>query len=173
MTGDSKLQGCKSSRRDLVGRWFIPYIFLMALSPSGCTFFTELIGMGAQRPRVEVKSIEVRGMSLSDVELGVGLIVENPNNFTVSLKSVRYTLEANGKGVASGEFLDGLTILAKGKGEATLPVKVNLKEAGEIAQQLLGGKDKVKAVVAGLAVFDTPVGGIEMPFSQEQSLFEP
>jgi LEA14-like dessication related protein len=129
--------------------------------------------MGPQKPRVEVTSLEVRGISLTELDLAIGLSIENPNSFDILLKSVRYGLAANERSIASGQFTEGLTVLARGKGNAVVPVRIRLLEAQELAKSILAGAKGIKTVLSGAAIFDTPVGAWEMPFRQEQDLASP
>ena len=128
--------------------------------------------MGPMKPHVEVTDIAIRGMSLSQIDLEVGLDVANPNSYDLTLSRVTYQMESLGLKIAHGEYRGTFTIPGKGNGKARVPVTIDTDAVKEVAGLVLRSKEKVRAIFSGSTIFETPVGGIEIPYNQETTLID-
>lgn len=152
-----------------VALWSACMVFLTAASVS-CAFLREAIGLGPQKPKVQLAEIEVIKAGLSELELAVTLRVDNPNSFDLSFSKLRYKMTALATEVASGTYDDKIVIPQGGHSLIKLPLKIDAVAALRLAHEFLTNKEETYAVIAAVADFDTPFGAMEVSFEDKRPL---
>ena len=89
-------------------------LLFMALFLSACT------AMQPAAPEVNLMGLILDEVTLSHVNMKANLRLFNPNDTTISVKSVEYELELNGVHVSTGKSLRGLSIPANEYGNLDL-----------------------------------------------------
>jgi LEA14-like dessication related protein len=136
----------------------------------GCAFFRETIGLGAQKPRVQVASIEVSRVTLDAIDLLVSVRVDNPNDFELRFEKLKYSLAAAELPLAAGEYGGAVAVPATGTAYVKLPLTVDAKSATKLAERLLSSPEDIKALVRATADFDSPVGALTVDFEDSRPL---
>lgn len=137
---------------------------------AGCAFLRDSIGIGPQKPKVQLAGIEVQKASLLALELLVTLRVDNPNDFELNFSKLRYKLVAGELAIASGTFDERISIPATGHATIRLPLDVDSNNALKLAQDLLTKQDEVYALMDATADFETPFGAMEVKFEDKHPL---
>ena len=136
----------------------------LAFAP-GCAFFRVLTG-SFERPKVRLDHVELKRLSLRQIDLGVHLEVDNPNDVELTLARIDYQLDVEGRRVAAGTKDDEATLAPLAKTVVEFPVKVDPADLGPVAAELLRRRSFLYEIT-GTAGLDTPVGVMEYPFRHE------
>lgn len=137
---------------------------------AGCAFLRDSIGIGPQKPKVQLAGIEVQKASLLALELLVTLRVDNPNDFELNFSKLRYKMVAGELPVASGTYDERISIPATGHALIRLPLGVDSNNALKLAQNLLTKQEEVFALMDATADFETPFGAMEVKFEDKHPL---
>lgn len=117
-------------------------------------------------PKVTFDSLNVHEVDWEQVQVDFVFEVENPNPISVSLASFDYALEFSDVEWLTGDDPDGLTLQASDSSELALPVQFGFEELYEMVQAVRG-EDTIPFGLSGNFGFDTPIGLIELPYSEE------
>lgn len=137
---------------------------------TGCAFLRESVGLGPQKPKVQLSAIDVQKASLAQLELLVTLRVDNPNDFDLNFSKLKYKMVAGDLEIASGTYGDRISVPATNHALIKLPLTVDSGAALKLAQDLLTKKDEVFAVMNATADFETPFGAMEVAFEDKHAL---
>lgn len=120
-----------------------------------------------QLPKLALKGIKLKSVSITGATLALSLLVDNPNNFNVALNALNYDLTINGKHWASGNSQALGDIKEKQKSLITLPVTISLMDLGSGFSNLLkSGADLNYNLVGKLnaSTSNKLIGNFDMPF---------
>lgn len=98
-----------------------PWLLLLALTLSGCALLVPKL----QTPRLSVVNIELRQASLLQQRLRVRVRVENPNDRSLPIQGLSYTLYISGQAFASGASEASFVVPALGTAEFDMDVTAN------------------------------------------------
>jgi LEA14-like dessication related protein len=98
-----------------------PLLLLLALALAGCALLVPKL----QTPRLSVVNIEVRKASFLEQQLRVRVRVENPNDRTLPIQGLSYTLYIGGQAFASGASDASFVVPALGTAEFDMDVTAN------------------------------------------------
>jgi len=90
-------------------------------------------------PRLTVVGVQVVGGDLISQRLKVRLHVDNPNDRTLPVAGIDYTLEVDGQALATGESAASFVVPALGSAEFDMNVTTNV--AGAVIRLLSRGAD--------------------------------
>jgi LEA14-like dessication related protein len=138
---------------------------LVASLASGCALARLLTG-SFERPKVRFDHVSLERLSLRSIDLGVHLEVDNPNDLELTLARIDYALAVEGKRVAAGTRDEEATLPALAKTVVEFPVKVDPRDLGPVAAEILRRR-AFDYDVTGTAGLDTPIGVLEYPFRHE------
>jgi LEA14-like dessication related protein len=137
---------------------------------SACEHLREAIGLGPRRPKVQLVDLQVARASKQALDLAVSLRVTNPNDFALRLDKLRYTAQAAGLKVAAGEAGERVEVPAAGEAVVKLPLAVDPNAALSLLHQLLTRPDEIYLELEATADFLTPVGAMEVGFTDKRPL---
>jgi LEA14-like dessication related protein len=124
---------------------------ITARSLLACASLCTLLAACALRPQLEppqlsVSEVDVQGGDLWQQRLRVRIHVHNPNNRTLAVKDLEYTLEVEGQQLASGTSAESFTVPALGETDFDMNVTTNL--AGALLKLLSRGPGALDQGVA-------------------------
>jgi LEA14-like dessication related protein len=90
-------------------------------------------------PSFALDGLAIRSVSLSQIGLDVRLRVKNPNAFPIPAGRLDYALSLAGATVARADDRSTERVPGRGSVVVSIPVKVDVAEAGRAARQLVGG----------------------------------
>lgn len=128
-----------------------------------------------QRPRLSLRSLQLRRLDFDGAELRATVGIDNPNGFTLQLDRLEYRLEVNGEPWAGGGSSAPLRIAPGGHGTLTLSLDVDFDELGSGAYNLLArGRpiDYRLQTTLHASAADGGPGRFELPWSHS-GRFEP
>jgi len=98
-----------------------PWLLLLAMALPGCAFLVPKL----QTPRLSVVNIEVRKASFLEQQLRVRVRVENPNDRSLPIQGLSYTLYVGGQAFATGTSDASFVVPALGTAEFDMDVTAN------------------------------------------------
>jgi LEA14-like dessication related protein len=107
---------------------------LAALLEAGCALSPKL-----QAPTLSIVAVQLTSGTLWEQHLKVRMHVQNPNDRTLPVKSLEYSLEVDGQPFASGESDSGFVVPALGETEFDMSMTTNV--AGALVRLLGRGSD--------------------------------
>ncbi len=104
----------------------------------------------AVAPRVRLADIKVIGGGLFAQQIGIELLVGNPNNFDIRIEGLTFNLEVNGQAFADGFSNEAVTIPRLS--EVTVPVTASTTLFDLVQQVLiLGQREDFSYRISGVA----------------------
>jgi LEA14-like dessication related protein len=95
-------------------------------------------------PTLTIVGVRIEGSDLLTQHLKVRVHVQNPNDRTLPVKGIEYTLEVDGEPFASGDSAASFVVPALGEGEFDMNVTTNM--AGTLVRLLARGRDAPASV---------------------------
>ena len=108
-------------------RYLIPALFF---SLAGCAALQEQV----REPVVGVQDLQVRSLSLADMQVDFILGVDNPNPIAIGVNGLSYKLELDNRPLFEGTTQDRVRVAANGSSRITLPFTLAYED-------ILGGLD--------------------------------
>lgn len=131
-------------RRALQKLALAPSLLAFALL-SGCALFVPKL----QAPSLSIVSVELLKSDLWEQRLKVRMRVQNPNDRTLPVKGLSYSIEVSGQQFASG--VSGASFVVPANGEAEFDMSVTANMAGALFKMLGRGgpADRVDYRISG------------------------
>lgn len=141
---------------------------MFLLLNNSCVYFKALVD-GVKEPKVEITAVKITKASFASVNVNIDLALENPNDFDITLKKMRYKASYKKLKLASGSRQEAIILKANSESKLSLGLKINpsvlLFGAGEILEK--GG---AKVHLNAKAVFETPIKDVEYEYSKEHKI---
>ncbi len=120
--------------RFMGARQAIP-LFLLTGLLAGCSLFVPKL----EAPRLSIVSVELLKSALWEQHLKVRMRVENPNNRSLPVKGLSYSIDLAGQEFASG--VSGASFVVPAHGEAEFDMNVTANMAGALFKLFGRGGD--------------------------------
>lgn len=117
--------------------------FLIAALLGGCSLFVPKISA----PTLSIVNVELLKSDLWEQHLKVRMRVQNPNDRTLPVKGISYTIDVSGQPFASG--VSGASFVVPANGEAEFDMNVTANMAGALLKMLGHGADGIDYRIAG------------------------
>lgn len=146
-------------------------LLFLLMAGTSCTSIRELLGFGFEQPKVSLRSIEIKNISMTSVKMLVHLRIKNPNTFDLTLNRLDYKVTTMNMELAEGLFEKKFTVKAESQNDVEIPLSINMQSALRMLKTLVEEADKDHmAEIAATVVFDSPIGEIEHTFTDEKNL---
>lgn len=111
-----------------------------------------------QPPEVTLTGVEVRDIGISGQTFLLGFAVSNPNPFPLPVKSISYTVMLDGQKFAGGETQSNFVVSARGDGEFSIGVEMDLLQSvSQLSTLFRGGlRDTIAYDLNGSLAVDLP-----------------
>ncbi len=134
-----------------------------------CEFLRETVGLGPTPPKAKLVGISVKKVSFQNLELEFNILVDNPNFFDIDLSKLTYDIRVAEVHLAKGVHDKKITVPSEEKLEVKLPLTVDTKNALKLVNQLWQHQ-KLIATWKAVAIFETPLGGVEVEFEDNKPI---
>lgn len=114
-----------------------PPAMLAALLAAGCVFAPKL-----QTPQLSIVGVQLQSGGVWEQHLKVRMHVHNPNDRTLPVKSIEYSLQVAGQASASGESDTAFVVPALGDAEFDMSVTISM--AGTLLNLIARGPDALR-----------------------------
>jgi len=119
-----------------------------------------------EKPTFVLREINLSPRSFTEMNLLLGLEVQNPNRLDFTLSSFAYILYLNNKEIGTGRLEKELLIPSLSTSRVQAPVVAKFKDLGEILKTIVT-TDDVPYKIEGKADVKTVLGNFNFPFSKE------
>ena len=119
-----------------------------------------------EKPSFVLREIILRPRSFTEMNLLLGLEVQNPNRFDLTLKSFEYTVYLNNEEIGNGRLEKELLIPSSSITRVQVPVVAKFKDLGGSLKTIITG-DELPYKIEGKTDIKTAFGGLNFPFSKE------
>ncbi|MGH8319907.1 MAG: LEA type 2 family protein [Steroidobacteraceae bacterium] len=96
-------------------------LLLLAVALAGCTLFVPKL----ETPKLSIVDVEVRKANFLEQQLRVRIHVENPNDRSLPIQGLSYTLYLGGQEFATGVSDTSFVVPARGNAEFNMDVTAN------------------------------------------------
>ncbi len=119
-----------------------------------------------QEPSFVLREITVKPRSLTEIDLLLGLDIQNPNRFGLTLKSFEYSAYLNHEEIGSGRLESELLIPSASTTRIQVPVAARFKDWGASLKTIISGNN-LPYKIEGKTDIKTAFGSLHFPFSKE------
>lgn len=119
-----------------------------------------------EKPFFVLRGVILSPRSATEMNLLLGLEVQNPNRFDLTLKSFEYTLYLKNEEIGNGHLEKELLIHSLSTTQVQIPVAAKLKDLGGILKAIFTG-DELPYKIEGKADVGMAFGTLNFPFSKE------
>ena len=139
---------------------------LYRIVPVGLLFLLPAcLSLFFEKPTFALKEIEIRRISLQEIDFLFGIEVQNPNQFDLKLRTLEYTIYFNDQEMGKGRLEKEVRIVKSASTLVPVPLQTNLKNLGNPLAFILGGQD-LRYKIEGAAVVKASIGSATVPFSK-------
>ncbi|MFH0801470.1 MAG: LEA type 2 family protein [bacterium] len=137
-------------------------LFLLGLSIS----LVSCLNWIMEKPSIVLHEIVLNPSSLTEMTLILGLDVQNPNRFDLTLKSFEYVFFLNNEEIGSGRLEKEIPVPSSSTTRMKVSVDAKFKDLGVILKTIITGHD-LPYKIEGKAYIKTVFGGRFFPFSKD------
>jgi LEA14-like dessication related protein len=137
-----------------------------AIALSGCSLFMHSI----EKPKAEVRNVNVTSAGFTGVTGELRLDVMNPNSFGVPLAGIDWQLSLGGARAVTGSVQLSQTIPAKGVAPVTTSLTISAIDAAMVAGRLASGSRDYQ--IHATLKFSTSVGQVDVVIDHKGQLGE-
>lgn len=145
-------------------------LILLLVLTSGCIYLKQLVGLGPQKPKLELTGVEIVGLSMSGLDMSLKFTAENPNEEELAFEKLVYQVTSGDYVLARGEHLPKLTLKPLKKSKLALPLSLDSDQVGKFIRQLLNNSGKGQVTVAGAGEFVTSLGNVAINFKENREI---
>ncbi len=116
-------------------------------------------------PAVKFQNLKLDKLSLTTADLNLDIVIENPNNFDLTINNFNYDLNVDGKSWAKSISAVKKKIPKKGKNVLSIPVSLNFLTMGQTVYQTLTSSEPLDYSLSGKMDLDTSI-----PFMKKLAL---
>lgn len=129
-------------------------------------FLVSCVSWFLEKPSFVLREIILSPRSFAEMNLLLGLDVQNPNRFDLTLKSFGYTIYLNNKEIGNGSLERELLIPSSSTTRLQAPVVAKFKDMGGSLKTIITSDD-VPYKIEGKADVKTAFGSLDFLFSKE------
>ena len=119
-----------------------------------------------EKPSFVLREIILRPSSLKEANLLIGLDVQNPNRFDLTLKSFEYVLFLDDKEIGTGRLEKEILIPSSSTAQVQVSVVAKFKDLGDSLKTIIAGHD-LTYKIEGNASIETTFGSRNFPLSKD------
>jgi LEA14-like dessication related protein len=144
-------------------RYRIMLLFTLSLSLVSCLSWI------LEAPSFTLREITLNPRSFTEMQLLLGLDVQNPNRFDITLRSFEYTIYLNQEEIGTGRLEKELLIPSSAITRIQAPVAAEFKNLGSSMMSVITGKG-LPYKIEGKADVKTVIGSRTISFANEGRL---
>jgi LEA14-like dessication related protein len=137
-------------------------LFLLALS----LCLVSCLNWIMEKPSIVLREVILSPSSLTEVNLLLGLDVQNPNRFDLTLKSFEYVVFLNNEQIGTGLLEKEILVPSSSTTQVQVSVVAKFKDLGGSLKAIITGND-LPYKIEGKASIKTAFGSSHFPFSKD------
>lgn len=119
-----------------------------------------------EKPSVVLREIILSPSSLTEAKLVIGLDVQNPNRFDLTLKSFEYALFLDNKEIGTGHLEKEILVPSLSTTQVQVSVVAKFKDLGDSLKTIITGHD-LPYKIEGKASIETTFGSRDLLLSKD------
>ena len=131
-------------------------------------FLMSCLSWILEEPSFVLRRVILSPRSFTEMNLLIGLDVQNPNRFDLTLKSFECTAYLKNEEIGKGRMENEFLIAASSTTQIQVPIDVRFRNLGGILKTIFTGGD-LPYKIEGKADVRTAFGRLNFPFSKEGS----
>jgi LEA14-like dessication related protein len=147
-----------------VNKWLANLSRLFLLTLAIC--LVSCLNLIMEQPSFVVREIMIRPGSLTEVNLLLGLDVQNPNRFDLTLQSFEYVVFLNNEEVGTGRLEKEILVPSSSTTQVQVSVVAKFKDLSGSLKAIITGSD-MPYKIEGKASVKTAFGSRSFPFSKD------
>ncbi len=140
-------------------------LFLCAFS----VFLMSCLSWILEKPSFVLRGVILSPRSFTEMKLIIGIDVQNPNRFDLTLKSFECTIYLKNEEIGKGSLENELLIPSSSTAQIQVPINVTFKDLSGILKAIFAGGE-LPYKIEGTADVSTAFGSRKFPFSKEGSI---
>lgn len=145
---------------------FFTLLFCAAILQSHCTSLKMLFSDPIP-PKVSFQSITFKSLSLKAIHLEVTLNIRNKNDFPLQGSNFSYKFLLFNNPIAKGQIKGPLILKEEKATEVNIPIRISITKSLKAFTKSLENPNPPPMIIKGEGVFDSPVGGFDIEFSEK------
>jgi len=129
-------------------------------------FLMSCLNWILEKPSFILRGVNISPRSFTEMNLLIGLDVQNPNRFDITLKSFECTIYLKNEEIGKGRLKNELLIPSSSTTQIQVPIDAKFKDLGGSLKSILTGGD-LPYKIEGTADVRTAFGSLHFPFSRE------
>ena len=151
-------------KRLKIKKWMANLGILFLLTLSIC--LASCLSWIMEEPSFVLREIILRPSSLTEGNLLIGLDVQNPNPFDLTLKSFEYVLFLDNKEIGSGHLEKEILVPSLSTTQVQVSVAAKFKDLGGSLKTIIAGHD-LPYKIEGTASIETTFGSRDFSLSKD------
>ena len=147
-----------------VNKWIANLSILCLLTLSIC--LVSCLSWIMEKPSFVLREIILSPSSFTEANLLIGLDVQNPNRFDLTLKSFEYVLFLNNEEIGTGRMEKEILVPSSSTTQVQVSVIAKFKDLGGSLKTIITGHD-LPYKIEGKASIKTVFGSRDFPFSKD------
>jgi LEA14-like dessication related protein len=147
-----------------VNKWMSNFGVLFLLALSMC--LVSCLSWIMEKPSFVLREIILSPSSLTEANLLLGLDVQNPNHFDLTLKSFEYVILLNNEEIGTGRLEKEILVPSSSTTQVQVSVVAKFKDLGGSLKTIITGHD-LPYKIEGKASIKTTFGSRYLPFSND------
>lgn len=135
-----------------------------ALPTAGCATLWDLVNRLVKAPTIDVRKMDITGMSLASVSMRFHTLITNPNPFGLRLEGLDYLVKVAGGELAKGRAPRGITVKPRSRVTNELDLEFDLGKTASAILELIT-KRSASYELQAVAKLLSRDGGLNVPFS--------
>jgi LEA14-like dessication related protein len=137
-------------------------LFLFALS----LCLVSCLSWIMEKPSFVLREIVLSPSSFTEANLLIGLDIQNPNRFDLTLKSFEYALFLDNEEIGTGRLEKEILVPSSSTTQVQVSVVAKFKNLGGSLKTIITGRD-LPYKIEGKASVETAFGSRDFPFSKD------
>ena len=125
-----------------------------------------LLWVGCTAPTAEVRSADLRSLTLQQLDVGLTLDLKNPNEFSIPVEAIDWGLSLFDTSVADGRAQPDAEIAANSSTDVDVPISLRLSDLSQTASRV-ASSSQIPWAIGGTCHFDIPTGSVAVDFSRD------
>ena len=147
-----------------VNKWIANLGILFLLTLSIC--LVSCLSWIMEKPSFVLREIILSPSSLTEANLLIGLDVQNPNRFDLTLKSFEYVLFLDNEEIGTGRLEKEILVPSSSTTQVQVSVVAKFKDLGGSLKTIITGHD-LPYKIEGKASIETTFGSRDFPLSKD------
>jgi LEA14-like dessication related protein len=166
--------GDPEEHRIRMGAWkcFAHRISAVVVAVACIFFLSSCLSRLIEQPTFQLNAVTIESISLTEMNLVLGMTVQNPNPFDLEVKSLEFALFLNSREIGNCRLQKEVSIRKACCTELRVPLTANFGNLSGYLKSILTGEE-IRYQLKGTARLKAGIGSKSFSFSKEGAIIQP